>query len=88
MATAGPTTLKNFIKHIALQTLLRDCDGNIDNIDMKSEAEDLTELEELDLHYDFGFRRNKKEHAHFDIRRVFDSDSDDEYNIDMMLKGG
>ena len=83
------TTLKGLIKHIALQTILRDCDGNIDNgIDMKSEAKALPELEELDLHYDFGFIRNKKEHAHFDIRRVFDSDSDDEYNIDMMLKGG
>ena len=60
---------------------------------MKSEAEDLTELEELDLHYDFGFRRmqdplNPEEGAQEEggepdsyidiIRRVFDSESDDD----------
>ena len=74
-----PVDVKNFVRREALRTLLSIGESEKDNdTNTESEERQLTELEELDLFYDFNYDKDKEE---FDVRKVFDSDSDDEDNI-------
>ena len=74
--------MKSFVKKIALQTLLPLGDKNDDNIsdpiNMETDGRELTELEELDLYYDFEYRRERNEEEISNIRSVFDDDTDEE----------
>ena len=61
--------MKSFVRKTALQTLLAHGEKNDDNIS------DLTELEELDLYYDFEYIRESNAEETSAIRSVFDDDS-------------
>ena len=56
--------LKSLVRKTALQTLLSNGEKNDDNISdiiyMETEGRELTELEELDLYYDFEYIRESK----------------------------
>ena len=74
--------MKSFVRKTALQTLLPHGEKNDDNISdliyMETEGRELTELEELDLYYDFEYRRERNEEETSNIRSVFDDDSDED----------
>jgi hypothetical protein len=76
------TNLKSLVRRTALQTLLANGEKNDDNMSdiiyMETEGKELTELEELDLYYDFEYRRESNEEETSVIRSVFDDDSDEE----------
>ena len=73
--------LKSLVRKTALQTLLSNGEKNDDNISdiiyMETEGRELTELEELDLYYDFEYIRESNEEETSAIRSVFDDDSDE-----------
>ena len=70
-----PVDVKNIVKREALRTLLGEREKNNDT----NTERQLTELEELDLYYDFEYEIQKNDTE--DVRRVFDSDSEDEDKI-------
>jgi len=87
-----PVDVKNFVRKEALKTLLSICESEKDDVsavlmNTDSEERPLTELEELDLYYDFDYDKDKDEinAKEFDVRRVFDSDSDSEDEDSMMI---
>ena len=80
-----PVDVKNFVRKEALKTLLSIRESEKDDVsavlmNTDSEERPLTELEELDLYYDFDYDKDedKSNTKEFDVRRVFDSDSEDE----------
>ena len=74
--------LKSFVRRTALQTLLANGEKNDDTISdikyMETKGKELTELEELDLYYDFEYIRESNEEETSVIRSVFDDDSGEE----------
>jgi len=74
--------VRNFVKREALKTLLATCENESDDVDedvlKDTEERTLTELEDLDLYYDFDYDEKKYEKENYDVRKVFDSDSEDE----------
>jgi hypothetical protein len=73
--------MKSFDGKTAFKTLLPHDKKNDDNINdiiyMETEGKELTELEELDLYYDFEYRRDRTEEETSAIRSQFDDNSDD-----------
>ena len=80
---------KNLIWRIALQTLLPKSDGEHfvdktgDFVWNETEGRELTELEELDLYYDFDYESDEQEDS-IPIRSVFDDDSDEDMYDDCL----
>merc|ERR1719422_1731428 len=78
-----PVDVKNFVRKEALKILLSIRESEKDDVsdvlmNTDNEERPLTELEELDLYYDFDYDKDKNDKKEFDVRRVFDSDSEDE----------
>lgn len=82
--------MKSFVNKIALQTLLPLLTKIMiilvsDPIYMETDGRELTELEELDLYYDFEYRRERNEKETLNIRSVFDDDSDEDIWEDVVI---
>ena len=75
-----PINFKNFIRREALKTLLSISESDKDNDITDPDERQMTELEELDSYYDFdyNFEFDEDNKNHTDIRKVFDSDSEEE----------
>ena len=82
---------KNLIRRMALQTLLPQSDGGNfvdktgDLVWNETEGREMTELEELDLYYNFDYESDEQEDS-IPIRSVFDDDSDEEMCIPNLLE--
>ena len=94
MPTPQPATTQLVITYIPPQTSLPHSGGDHfvdktgDHVWNVTEGRELTELEELDLYYDFDYESEEQEEDSIPIRSGFDDDSDEEMYARFPFLGG